>query len=604
MRKHFDRFNGVTEQELYQRSLDDVVAYNLDIIVVNINPGLYSVHKGHHYSGPGNHFWRCLSQSGLTDRILKSGEDRQVLEFGVGLMNMSEKPNVKSCQDLTPDEMKEASANLDAKIKRYNPKVVAFNGKTIFEIYTGRPVNNLKFNFGKQPTKFGNDTTDIIQFVMPSSSARCSQLPKVVDKVPFYLALKKLKDHLNGLRPFLSDLDIMFPDFKVALDSSNKSAEADDSYDPTLEDTPVETPHNNNNNHSTQNRTIRFVRLNNMPYSDLPKEILETLNTQRMQKKSITITTKNNLFNPANIMKISEPTYQQNLLLGQTTPRQIHNLTLKSSSNSIKAMAPTLTLATTVPMCHSDLDTASTATNDSSSDFDSVQSFNMETHNNNINGNSMLQSRLSSIILGVCGATLNANQQQNSVWPTNATTTTPTNTTSITNITGGTTPFMPKSIVKVNKSTTVGLLLPKTTNMQPTPVISIPPATNNATTTTTTTHNTPLRIETPPPPPTASQNPENDILYELIRIDRYCNTSDFYTYETHSQNNHNHESLNSDLNRIIRLEYDDVFDSTNLYQDAQPNRSFSNINEATSYLFNMTSSHSHKRQCRIDLNSF
>ena len=102
----------------------------------------------------------------------------------------------------------------------YKPKVVAFNGKTIFEIYTGQSVNNKEFNFGKQPVKFANDTTDIIQFVMPSSSARCSQLPKVVDKVPFYAALKKLKDHLNGHLPHLTDMEIMFPDFKVALDSS------------------------------------------------------------------------------------------------------------------------------------------------------------------------------------------------------------------------------------------------------------------------------------------------------------------------------------------------------------------------------------------------
>ena len=106
MKRNFDRFNGVTEEQLYQKCLDDVVDYNLDVIVVNINPGLYSVHKGHHYSGPGNHFWRCMAQSGLTDRVLKSFEDRKVLDFRIGLMNMSEKPNIKSCQDLTPEEIK------------------------------------------------------------------------------------------------------------------------------------------------------------------------------------------------------------------------------------------------------------------------------------------------------------------------------------------------------------------------------------------------------------------------------------------------------------------------------------------------------------------
>jgi mismatch-specific thymine-DNA glycosylase len=56
MRKSFDRFHGVSEEEIYKKELNDVVNFNLDIIFVNINPGLYSVFKGHHYSGPGNHF--------------------------------------------------------------------------------------------------------------------------------------------------------------------------------------------------------------------------------------------------------------------------------------------------------------------------------------------------------------------------------------------------------------------------------------------------------------------------------------------------------------------------------------------------------------------
>lgn len=60
MRKNFDRYYGVSEQELYQRSLDDLVDFNLDIIFVNISPGLYSVFKGNHYSGPGNHFCKLL----------------------------------------------------------------------------------------------------------------------------------------------------------------------------------------------------------------------------------------------------------------------------------------------------------------------------------------------------------------------------------------------------------------------------------------------------------------------------------------------------------------------------------------------------------------
>lgn len=55
---------------------------------------------------------------------------------------------------------------------------------------------------------------------MPSSSARCSQLPRAIDKVPFYEALKKFRDHLNGKLPNLQESEITFPD--VALKTAVK----------------------------------------------------------------------------------------------------------------------------------------------------------------------------------------------------------------------------------------------------------------------------------------------------------------------------------------------------------------------------------------------
>ena len=47
---------------------------------------------------------------------------------------------------------------------------------------------------------------------MPSSSARCTQLPRAVDKVPFYAALKNLRDHLRGELDDLDMTTVSFPD--------------------------------------------------------------------------------------------------------------------------------------------------------------------------------------------------------------------------------------------------------------------------------------------------------------------------------------------------------------------------------------------------------
>lgn len=57
---------------------------------------------------------------------------------------------------------------------------------------------------------------------MPSSSARCAQLPRAVDKVPFYVALRKLRDHLCGRLPLLRDAEVCFPDVKLKIESNSE----------------------------------------------------------------------------------------------------------------------------------------------------------------------------------------------------------------------------------------------------------------------------------------------------------------------------------------------------------------------------------------------
>jgi thymine-DNA glycosylase len=52
-------------------------------------------------------------------------------------------------------------------------------------------------------------------WVMPSSSARCAQLPRAADKVPFYASLKKFRDYLNGHIKDLDESEFVFNDPKL-----------------------------------------------------------------------------------------------------------------------------------------------------------------------------------------------------------------------------------------------------------------------------------------------------------------------------------------------------------------------------------------------------
>ena len=60
---------------------------------------------------------------------------------------------------------------------------------------------------------------DQIVYVMPSSSARCSQLPRASDKVPFFVALRKLRDHVCGRLPRpLDESEVVFPDLDLKVE--------------------------------------------------------------------------------------------------------------------------------------------------------------------------------------------------------------------------------------------------------------------------------------------------------------------------------------------------------------------------------------------------
>lgn len=51
---------------------------------------------------------------------------------------------------------------------------------------------------------------------MPSSSARCAQLPRALDKVPFYSALRKYRDFLKGAIPEIDEEEITFSHVRLS----------------------------------------------------------------------------------------------------------------------------------------------------------------------------------------------------------------------------------------------------------------------------------------------------------------------------------------------------------------------------------------------------
>ena len=80
--------------------------------------------------------------------------------------------------------------------------------KTRFNILLFPYSGKKKFLFGRQPETLNNGETWI--WVMPSSSARVAQLPRAADKVPFFAALLKFRDYLNGKIDQIEECEVTF----------------------------------------------------------------------------------------------------------------------------------------------------------------------------------------------------------------------------------------------------------------------------------------------------------------------------------------------------------------------------------------------------------
>jgi TDG/mug DNA glycosylase family protein len=162
----------------------DYLRTGLDLVVVGINPGLRSDAEGRHYAGPGNHFWPLLYESGIVSEPITYHEDEKVLEFNIGLTNMVSRGS-SGLADLSLAELREGAENLRQKLARYKPRIVCFNGKRIYEVFSGE-----KCNFGLQEQRVNGS----LVYVMPSTSARTQTHPRASDKLPFFKELKSILD--------------------------------------------------------------------------------------------------------------------------------------------------------------------------------------------------------------------------------------------------------------------------------------------------------------------------------------------------------------------------------------------------------------------------
>jgi TDG/mug DNA glycosylase family protein len=130
-----------TKQQLIEaagQTLPDVIAPNLKVLFCGINPGLYTAAVGHHFARPGNRFWPALHQSGFTSRLISPFHERELLTLGVGISNVVPHATA-SAAELTREDFTRGGRRLAAKVRRYQPRIVAILGVGAYRQAFGNP---------------------------------------------------------------------------------------------------------------------------------------------------------------------------------------------------------------------------------------------------------------------------------------------------------------------------------------------------------------------------------------------------------------------------------------------------------------------------------
>src|SRR3954451_22565675 len=118
--------------------LGPILAPDLRVLFVGINPSLRSAEAGHHFARPGNRFWAALHDGGLTPRRLRPDEDASLPLYGLGVTNIADRPTRDAAQ-LSREELLAGAAELERTVRRCAPRLVAMLGLTAYRVAFARP---------------------------------------------------------------------------------------------------------------------------------------------------------------------------------------------------------------------------------------------------------------------------------------------------------------------------------------------------------------------------------------------------------------------------------------------------------------------------------
>jgi TDG/mug DNA glycosylase family protein len=150
------RFTRAELEALHGTAVDDLLAPRLRLLFVGINPGLWTAAVNAHFARRGNRFWPALFAAGITPRLVDASDGMRpddvtmLRDLGIGITNVVPTASARADQ-LTRAEMRAGAVELEAKVTRLRPAVVAVLGLTVYRQAFGAP----EASPGEQPVGLG-----------------------------------------------------------------------------------------------------------------------------------------------------------------------------------------------------------------------------------------------------------------------------------------------------------------------------------------------------------------------------------------------------------------------------------------------------------------
>jgi double-stranded uracil-DNA glycosylase len=156
------------------QTLPDHLRRGLDVVFVGINPGTYSVARGHYFARTTSRFWPGFSASKISRQMrnalgmerLGPEHDSLMTKFGFGFTDVVKKPSGNAAE-LDLADFAEWGPVLLKKLKAYKPRVACFHGLTAYRPFLKLVLNSdIKPILGAQAQVIGSTRI----FVVPNPS--------------------------------------------------------------------------------------------------------------------------------------------------------------------------------------------------------------------------------------------------------------------------------------------------------------------------------------------------------------------------------------------------------------------------------------------------